>query len=142
MCSGHRVASGVQVTTQRRHAGFAVGGAVAGNRDLIGKLRLEAGIHHGGVMSPFNAWLIARGMSTMPIRMRAHAEVATKVATWLEDHPKITRVIYPGLASHPQADLVKAQMTNPSAMISFQVGDAATGLTLANKMAKTKKGPF
>jgi cystathionine beta-lyase/cystathionine gamma-synthase len=117
--------------------GDALGGAVAGTRELIGKLRLEAGIHHGGVMSPFNAWLINRGLSTLPLRMRAHQEGAMAVATWLQDHPRVTKVLYPGLASHPQYDLAQSQMKNTSAMLSFQVGDAATGQALAEKMTKS-----
>lgn len=114
--------------------GDAVGGCISGSRDLIARLRLEAAIHHGGVMSPFNAWLIARGAATLPLRMRAHEESATAVAQWLEAQPQVTRVIYPGLDSHPQRDLAKRQMTNGSGMIAFQVGDAATGTRLAQEM--------
>ncbi|MGB0506949.1 MAG: trans-sulfuration enzyme family protein [Pikeienuella sp.] len=116
--------------------GDAVGGAVCGTATDIAALNLEAGIHQGGVMSPFNAWLIARGCSTLPLRMRAHQEVATEVATWLETHPKVTRVMYPGLPSHPQHELAKRQMTNFSGMLSFQVGDEATGRRIAERMVK------
>lgn len=114
--------------------GDAVGGAVAGNADLIGRMRLEAGIHHGGILSPFNAWLVARGLSTLPLRMKAHESGARAVAEWLESHPAVSRVIWPGLASHPQHDLAVRQMRNMSGMISFQVGDAATGEKLAQQM--------
>lgn len=116
--------------------GDAVGGAIAGSKELIAKLRLEAGIHHGGIMSPFNAWLIARGMATLPLRMKAHEAGALAVARWLEDHPKVSRVMYPRLESHPQHDLARDQMQNFSAMIAFQVGDRATGDALADKMVK------
>ena len=116
--------------------GDALGGAVCGSREAIAALNLEAGIHHGGVLSPFNAWLIARGAATLPLRMRAHEEAAMAVAEWLETHPKVTKVIYPGLASHPQHDLAARQMKNFSGMISFQVGDAATGRAVADRMAK------
>ncbi|WP_075996254.1 trans-sulfuration enzyme family protein [Salaquimonas pukyongi] len=115
--------------------GDAVGGAVAGSKADIAALNLEAGIHHGGIMSPFNAWLIARGAATLPLRMKAHEETAQAVAQFLEDHPKVTRVIYPGLESHPQHDLAKRQMHNFSGMIAFQVGDAATGQATATRMA-------
>ena len=111
-----------------------MGGAVCGARDLIERMRLEAGIHHGGILSPFNAWLIARGLSTLPLRMKAHEAGARAVAEWLEAHPRVTRVIWPGLASHPQHDLARRQMTNMGGMISFQVGDAATGEALARQM--------
>ena len=115
--------------------GDAVGGIIAGSRSLIGKLRLEAGIHHGGVMSPFNAWLIARGVSTLPLRMEAHEKNAMIIANWLEKHPNVTDVKYPGLESHPQHKLAEEQMNNFSAMLSFQVGDESVGKALANKMA-------
>lgn len=114
--------------------GDAVGGAVCGRRDLIKQIRLEAGIHHGGVLSPFNAWLISRGLSTLPLRMRAHASGAKAVAAWLEDQPSVQRVIYPGLASHPQHELAAAQHGAGSGMISFQVGDVATGHRVAEAM--------
>ncbi|TMV10163.1 aminotransferase class V-fold PLP-dependent enzyme [Ruegeria sediminis] len=114
--------------------GDAVGGAVAGGADLVARMRTEAAIHHGGVLSPFNAWLIARGASTLPLRMKAHQAGALAVAEWLEADPRVTRVIYPGLASHPQVDLAARQMTNTSGMMSFQVGDAATGERVAQRM--------
>jgi len=114
--------------------GDAVGGAVAGRADLIARMRAEAAIHHGGVLSPFNAWLIARGAATLPLRMKAHQEGALSVANWLESHPKVTRVMYPGLASHPQNGLAAHQMSNFSGMISFQVGDAAEGRSVAQQM--------
>lgn len=115
--------------------GDAVGGAIAGSAKLIGHLRAEAAIHHGGILSPFNAWLIARGAATLPLRMRAHQEGAMIVAKWLEDESSATKVIYPGLPSHPQYDLAQTQMNNTSGIISFQVGNAVKGQELANKMA-------
>lgn len=119
--------------------GDAVGGAVAGSSELIGKMRAEASIHHGGILSPFNAWLIARGATTLPLRMKAHEAGAMAVAKWLEADPRVTRVIYPGLASHPQADLAARQMSNMSGMISFQVGSAADGERIAQLMIERLK---
>ncbi|MEM1200112.1 MAG: aminotransferase class I/II-fold pyridoxal phosphate-dependent enzyme [Pseudomonadota bacterium] len=113
--------------------GDAVGGSVSGSKEDIAALRLEAGIHHGGVMSPFNAWLIMRGAATLPLRMRAHQEGAMTVAKFLEAHPKVTRVMYPGLTSHPQHELAGRQMANFSGMLSFQVED---GPSVADRMAK------
>ena len=108
--------------------GDAVGGAVLGGRDDIAALRLEAGIHYGGVLSPFNAWLIMRGAATLPLRMKAHEENALAVARFLEGHPRVTRVIYPGLPSHPQHELACRQMDNFSGMLTFQTeGGAETG---------------
>jgi len=113
--------------------GDAVGGAVLGSREDIAALRLEAGIHYGGVLSPFNAWLIMRGAATLPIRMKAHEENALAVARFLESHPRVTRVIYPGLRSHPQHELARRQMDNFSGMLTFQARD---GPQLAERMAR------
>ncbi|MEP2531855.1 PLP-dependent aspartate aminotransferase family protein [Shimia sp.] len=114
--------------------GDAVGGAVAGRKELISQMRGEASIHHGGIMSPFNAWLISRGMSTLPLRMKAHETGAMAVAQWLETQSSVTQVIYPGLPSHPQHALAQAQMTNTSGMVSFQVGNAQQGEAMAQVM--------
>jgi methionine-gamma-lyase len=112
--------------------GDAVGGALVGRREVISKLSQDVGIHLGGIISPFNAWLTMRGMATLPIRMRAHAENAQKVAEFLESHPRVTRVIYPGLKSHPQYGLACRQMENFSGMLTFQVKD---GRSLAQRLA-------
>ena len=114
--------------------GDALGGAVLGSRERVEPLRTHALVHFGGVLSPFNAWLIARGAATLPIRMRAHEEGARRVAEFLEGHPRVGRVNYPGLASHPQHELARRQMANCSGTLSFQVrGD---GGALARRMAK------
>ncbi|MCH6566399.1 MAG: PLP-dependent transferase [Proteobacteria bacterium] len=103
--------------------GDAMGGSVCGRQSLIGPLRGEALVHYGGVISPFNAWLILRGIATLPIRMRCHEENALKVAAFLETHPDVEKVIYPGLASHPQHRLATRQMDNFSGMISFRTAN-------------------
>lgn len=113
--------------------GDAVGGAVLGTREDIAALRLEAGIHYGGVLSPFNAWLIMRGAATLPLRMKAHEENALAVARFLEGHPRVTRVIHPGLPSHPQHDLARRQMDNFSGMLTFRTEG---GTELAERMAR------
>ncbi len=113
--------------------GDAMGGAVLGSRENIGALRLEAAIHYGGVLSPFNAWLIMRGAATLPIRMKAHESNALVVARFLEDHPRVTRVIYPGLPSHPQHDLARRQMDNFSGMLTFRLDG---GAAVAERMAR------
>lgn len=113
--------------------GDAVGGAVLGSRDDIAALRLEAGIHYGGVLSPFNAWLIMRGAATLPLRMKAHEENALAVARFLEGHPRVTRVIHPGLPSHPQHELARRQMDNFSGMLTFRTEG---GTELAGRMAR------
>jgi len=116
--------------------GDAIGGVVCGRAALIRPLVSEAIVHYGGIMSPFNAWLIARGAATLPLRMRAHEETALAVARWLEADPRVERVIYPGLPSHPQHDLARRQMKNFSGMLSFRVkGGEAEGAEVATRMA-------
>jgi len=108
--------------------------AVVGNdADRVLALRRDARIHEGAVLSPFEAWLIARGMDTLPIRMAAHEAGAMAVARFLEEHPAVTRVLYPGLPSHPQHELAKRQMRNMSGMLAFTVAD---GPALASRMAR------
>lgn len=82
--------------------GDAMGGAVLGRRELVERIRADAMVDAGGVISPFNAWLIARGAVTLPMRMRAHCAGAQQVAEYLESRPEVAYVAYPGLASHPQ----------------------------------------
>jgi methionine-gamma-lyase len=101
--------------------GDALGGVVLGKKEHLVPLRKKTAIRLGGVLSPFNAWLILRGLATFPIRMRVHEENALKIATYLEQHPRIKQVIYPGLPSHPQYELAKRQMKNFSGIITFQV---------------------
>lgn len=98
-----------------------MGGAVIGGAKAMAALLQGARVHLGGVLSPFNAWLIARGIDTLPLRMAAHEQGALEVARFLEAHPKVTHVIYPGLESHPQRDLAKRQMTSTSGMLAFRV---------------------
>lgn len=105
--------------------GDALGGAVLGSKADLTPLRKKTTIRFGGVLSPFNAWLILRGAATFPLRMRVHQENALKVAQFLESHPKVERVIYPGLPSHPQYELAKRQMKNFSGMLTFRVKDGA-----------------
>ena len=87
-----------------------VGGALVTNRaDLAEKLRfLQNAI--GGVMGPFDAYLALRGVKTLAVRMQRHCESAMHIAQWLEKHPKVERVVYPGLASHAQHAVAKKQM--------------------------------
>jgi len=74
---------------------------------------------HGPSPSPFDCWLLNLGMKTLPIRMEKHCKSAMAMARFLEKHPKVERVYYPGLESHPQHELAKRQMRNFGGMISF-----------------------
>jgi methionine-gamma-lyase len=112
--------------------GDALGGAIIGRSEFVEALRQDAGIHAGGVLSPFNAWLILRGLATLPIRMAAHAAGALQVARFLEGRRGIERVIYPGLPSHPQHELARRQMENFSGMLTFRT---AEGRASAQKLA-------
>jgi cystathionine beta-lyase/cystathionine gamma-synthase len=114
--------------------GDAMGGAVTGRKQDLDALNLEASVHFGGVLSPFNAWLILRGAATLPIRMRAHEEAALAVARFLEAHPQVARVFYPGLSSHPQHELARRQMKNFSGMMTFQT--KRKGTEIAQRMVK------
>src|SRR5262249_20449057 len=75
----------------------------------------------GAVPSPFDCWLVLRGIRTLPYRMRAHCENAVRVATFLSGHPAVVTVHYPGLEAHPGHDLAQRQMALPGGMISLQV---------------------
>lgn len=103
--------------------GDALGGVVIGRKELISRLRARTGVYLGATLSAQNAWLILRGLDTLFPRIRTSSANAQLVANWLEQHPKIGRVIYPGLASHPQHSLAQRQMALPGGMIAFQTAD-------------------
>lgn len=75
----------------------------------------------GGILGPFDAWLILRGVKTLAVRMEAHQRNAFAVARFLEDHPRVARVFYPGLESHPQHDVAVRQMRGFSGMVTFEI---------------------
>ncbi len=114
--------------------GDALGGAVIGATGVLDIIRQEATVHFGGVMSPFNAWLIMRGMATLPIRMEAHQQSAMAIAEWLQEDSNAQSVCYPGLASHPQHELAQRQMDNYGGVLSFTVPD---GKGVAIQLAKS-----
>lgn len=111
-----------------------LGGAVIARREdeFFQRLR-EVQTVGGAVPAPFDCWLVHRGMQTLPWRIRAHSENATRVALFLESHPKVARVHYPGLASHPQHALARRQMSLFGGMVSFETkGDRAMAMALPN----------
>lgn len=102
--------------------GDSLGGCVLGKTELIDKIKEIAMVNFGGILSPFNAWLVARGLSTLPLRMAQHSKVALAVAEFLEQSPAVRFVWYPGLQSHPQHDrAVKYMNGQYSGMISFDI---------------------
>ena len=92
-----------------------------GPKAYIDELVHEVIRDFGGVISPFNAWLILRGIRTLHLRMPAHCANAQKVAEFLDAHPKVERVNYPGLPRHPGHEVARRQMKAFGAMISFEV---------------------
>ncbi|GAA3360297.1 trans-sulfuration enzyme family protein [Saccharopolyspora gregorii] len=89
--------------------GDAMGGAVIGSRELVARIRADAGVDVGGVLAPFNAWLIMRGSVTLPLRLRQHLANAQRIAEFLDAEPRIAFVAYPGLPGHPQHELAARQ---------------------------------
>lgn len=100
--------------------GDSLGGCVLGRKELLAQVKEIAMVNFGGILSPFNAWLVARGLTTLPLRMEQHSKVALAVAQFLENHPATRFVWYPGLESHPQHDRARKLMGGQySGMISF-----------------------
>ncbi|HEU4335328.1 MAG TPA: PLP-dependent transferase, partial [Candidatus Eisenbacteria bacterium] len=82
---------------------------------------------------PFNAWLLLRGLKTLPVRMERHSENAMQIAQFLNFHPKVARVWYPGLRTHPQHEIAARQMGGFGGMLAFELkGGRAAGATLLN----------
>jgi len=101
--------------------GDTVAGILVGSAEWILKARMEILRDTGGCISPFNAWLLLRGLKTLPVRMDRHQENAMEVAQFLSYHPKVSDVIYPGLKTHPQHDLARRQQRGFGGMVSFLV---------------------
>ncbi|XP_039785914.1 probable cystathionine gamma-synthase 2 isoform X1 [Panicum virgatum] len=97
-----------------------IGGCVSGRDELVSKVRIY---HHvvGGVLNPNAAYLILRGMKTLHLRVQCQNNTALRMAQFLEEHPKIARVYYPGLPSHPEHHIAKTQMTGFGGVVSFEV---------------------
>ena len=101
--------------------GRCIGGAVVGDAERVGKEVFGFLRTAGPSMSPFNAWVFLKGLETLRLRMRAHCENAQRVAEWLEAHPQVERVYYPGLAGHPQHELARRQQDGFGGVVSFDV---------------------
>ncbi len=101
--------------------GRALGGVICGTREFIRKVVEPYMKHTGGSMSPFTAWIMLNGMATLDLRCRAMADGAAKIAAALEGNARLSRVIYPGLASHAQAALAERQMGSGGTMLAFDI---------------------
>lgn len=89
----------------------------------------------GTIQAPFDAWLTLQGVKTLPLRIRQHSENALRVAEFLEDHPRVTKIHYPGLASFAQAELARRQQLSGGALIAFEVeGGVEAGIELMNSV--------
>jgi methionine-gamma-lyase len=116
------------------HADVVGGALIVKDAELYAKLR-KTMVYMGGNMDPHQAYLVARGVKTLSIRMDRAQENAQKLAEYLEKHPKVSNVMFPGLKSHPQYELGKKQMKGPGALISFELkGGYEAGVTLMNNV--------
>jgi O-succinylhomoserine sulfhydrylase len=107
--------------------GRVLGGAVLGSRQLIRDQVLPVLRTTGPSLSPFNAWVLLKGLETLPLRMRAQSGSALALARWLERQPGVSRVHYPGLLTHVQADLCARQQSLAGAVVSFEVQGSSPG---------------
>jgi len=101
--------------------GRVLGGAVLGRRALIEEPLVAFLRNAGPTLSPFNAWVILKGLETLRLRMEAQSRAALELASWLEAHPRVQRVFYPGLPSHPQHALAMRQQSAGGAIVTFEV---------------------
>lgn len=99
--------------------GDVVAGLVVGTQEKMAEIRMTTQKDIGGIISPFDAWLLLRGLKTLAVRMDRHCDSAEKIAGLLAGHPSVETVIYPGHENHPQHGVMKKQMKKPGGMISF-----------------------
>ncbi|MFD1794382.1 O-succinylhomoserine sulfhydrylase [Paracoccus aurantiacus] len=102
-------------------AGRALGGVICGTRHFVREVAEPYLKHSGGAISPFNSWLMLTGLTTMDLRVRAMADSAEAIANDLRGHPKLSKLIYPGLPDHPQHDLAMSQMESGGTMIAMEI---------------------
>src|SRR5205085_8276415 len=120
-----------------------IGGFLATNDPTIAERLYFLQKSLGGVPGPFDAWLVLRGVKTLAVRMRRHCENARAVAEFLEAHPRVERVLYPGLPSHPGHEIAARQMADFGGMISFLAAseEEAVGLVSRTKIWKLADSP-
>jgi methionine-gamma-lyase len=109
------------VTKYINGAGDVVGGMITGKQEYVNRINNPHLLNLGGTGSPFDSWLVSRGIKTLGVRMERHCTNAMKIAEYLESHPKVKIVYYPGLKSFPQHELAKEQMDGFGGMISFEL---------------------
>jgi methionine-gamma-lyase len=114
--------------------GDLIAGAIIGPKTIIDRVRTHTIKLLGGIIAPNTAWLVLRGIRTLPLRMERHNTNALAVAKFLQQHPKIKKVYYPGLTSHPQHELAVRQMTGFGGIIAFEVKGIEEGRRLVNNL--------
>ncbi|SEN43012.1 O-succinylhomoserine sulfhydrylase [Loktanella fryxellensis] len=114
--------------------GRALAGVILGSKAFIRGTVEPYMKHTGGSMSPFTAWMLVKGLEHMDLRVRAQAASALHIASALEGHPKLTRVIYPGLPSHPQHDLCVAQMGVGGTVLAIDTGSQEASFRMLNAL--------
>ncbi|ARU63444.1 methionine gamma-lyase [Tumebacillus avium] len=107
--------------------GDLIAGVAVGRKAFLDEVRMSTLKDIGAVLSPMDAWLILRGLKTLSLRMERHCENARQVAAFLQGHPKVQRVRFPGLDDFPQGELAAKQMEGPGGMISFEVESLEAG---------------
>ncbi|HUU35970.1 MAG TPA: aminotransferase class I/II-fold pyridoxal phosphate-dependent enzyme, partial [Vicinamibacterales bacterium] len=115
----------------------AIGGAIVMKpgllpADFLEQIRWNTMVKWGAPLSPFNAWLLLRGIQTLPVRVDRQCQTALRLAQHFEGHPKVMRVWYPGLASHPQHEIARRQMPRFGAMLTFEVGDGEAAVRVVD----------
>ncbi len=119
--------------------GRCLGGVVLSDREWITESLQDYFRHTGPAMSPFNAWTLLKGIETLPLRVRQQTQNAARIADLLANHPKVARVIYPGRADHPQADIIAKQMTGGSTLVCLELkGGKAAAFALQNALEVVK----
>jgi cystathionine beta-lyase/cystathionine gamma-synthase len=112
----------------------SIGGIVVGVRDEDLEWLKFIQNAEGAILSPFDSWLVLRGTKTLALRMAQHSAGGLALAEFLASHPKVTRVLYPGLQTHPQHDLAKRQMRGFGGMLSFDVGSFESARRVCNRV--------
>lgn len=119
--------------------GDVIGGLVVGKKSVIDKMAATTQKDIGGVMSPFDAWLLLRGIKTLAIRMERHCKNAEKVAAFLDDHPFVEKIYFPGNKNSPEFSIAQKQMLLPGGIISFAIkGTKETAQSFMNHLKLIK----
>ena len=115
--------------------GRVLGGAILGAEALMNESYKDIIRHTGPALSPFNAWILLKGLETLELRVTRQTENASRLADLIADHPRVRACVYPGRADHPQAEIVKRQMTGGGTVVAFDVGTREAAWNFLDKLA-------